>query len=276
MSTSINDAAIDRLMEIMTALRDPESGCPWDLAQDFHSIAPYTIEEAYEVVEAIERGHLDDLRDELGDLLFHIVFYAHLAQERGLWAFQEVAQSAAAKLIRRHPHVFGGEKVHDTETQTQAWEARKAEERKARAESEGRNPSILDGIGALPGLLKARKLQCRAARVGFDWPRIDPVLDKVCGEIGEIREVLSQDGPTEALEHELGDLLFACVNLARHAGVEPEAALRGANRRFERRFRHVESVLGHRKGGLESASPAEMDQAWEQAKSMEKPPLRDR
>ena len=271
----MNDAAIQRLVEIMAALRDPQSGCPWDLAQDFHSMAPRTIEEAYEVVEAIERDHLDDLRDELGDLLFHIVFYARLAQERGLWAFQEVAECAVSKLIRRHPHVFGGEKIHDAEAQTQAWETHKAAERKASAESEGRKPSILDGIGALPGLLKARKLQCRAAQVGFDWPRIDPVLDKVSEEIKEIREVLSQDGSAEALEHELGDLLFACVNLARHAGVEPEAALRGANRRFERRFRYVESMLGHRKGGLESASPAEMDQVWEQAKSMEKPLVRD-
>lgn len=267
----MNDTGLQRLIDIMAALRDPQSGCPWDRQQDFRSITPYTIEEAYEVVEAIERGDLEDLRDELGDLLFHVVFYARMAEEQGLWAFRDVAQAVADKLVRRHPHVFGhvsGEtSIGAAEEQTQAWETYKAAERRARAEAEGRAPGILDGIGALPGLLKAQKLQRRAARVGFDWPDIAPVADKVAEELEECREVLTDPDRRRALEHELGDLLFACVNLARHARIDPETALRGANRRFEARFRYVESVFADQEGGLRAASAEAMDKAWEETKS---------
>ena len=266
----MNDAGLQRLIDIMAALRDPRSGCPWDREQDFRSIAPYTIEEAYEVVEAAERGDLDDLRDELGDLLFHIVFYARMAEERGVWAFRDVAEAVADKLVRRHPHVFGeasGEAIDHAEDQTRAWEGHKAAERRAKAEAEGRTPGLLDGIGALPGLLKAQKLQRRAARVGFDWPDIGPVADKVEEELEECREVLTDPDRRQALEHELGDLLFACVNLARHVRVDPEAALRGANRRFEARFRYVESAFAGREGGLQAASAEAMEEVWEEAKS---------
>ena len=262
----MNESAVQRLIEIMAALRDPASGCPWDREQNFRSIAPYTIEEAYEVVEAIERGDLEDLRDELGDLLFHIVFYARMAEEQKLWAFPDVVKAVTAKLIRRHPHVFGETQIGDAKEQTVAWEQYKAAERRAKAEAEGREPGVLDGVGALPGLLKAQKLQRRAASVGFDWPTINPVADKVAEELEECREVLTDPARKRELEHELGDLLFACVNLARHADVDPETALRGANRRFEMRFRYMETALADRDGGLQAASPTAMDAAWEEAK----------
>ena len=260
------ESPIHRLIDIMEALRDPASGCPWDREQTIRSIAPHTIEEAYEVVEAAERGDLHDLRDELGDLLFHIVFYARLAEEQGHWNFQDIAAAVAAKLIRRHHHVFGDARIADAAEQTQAWERHKAEERRAKAAGEGRTPSVLDGIGALPGLVKAQKLQRRAARVGFDWPEIGPVADKVAEELEECREALTNPDDVPALEHELGDLLFACVNLTRHAHVDPEAALRAANRRFEARFRDVEATFADREGGLQAASLDAMEAAWEAAK----------
>ncbi|MGB0713159.1 MAG: nucleoside triphosphate pyrophosphohydrolase [Gammaproteobacteria bacterium] len=271
-----DNAPIQRLVDIMAALRDPQNGCPWDLEQDFRSIAAYTIEEAYEVVEAIERSHWDDLKDELGDLLFHIVFYARMAEEQGLWRFPDVVNAVAEKLVRRHPHVFADASVEDAEAQTRAWETHKAAEREARAEQERRAPSVLDGIGALPGLLKAGKLQRRAARVGFDWDSIDPVADKVEEELNEVRAELDRgeapDGrpvtPDAALEHELGDLLFACVNLCRHADVDPETALRGANRRFEQRFRYLEGVVTSAGGRLEETSAARLEGLWEEAKSV--------
>ncbi|MGB0722261.1 MAG: nucleoside triphosphate pyrophosphohydrolase [Gammaproteobacteria bacterium] len=265
----IDDAPMQRLVDIMAALRDPRNGCPWDLEQDFRSIAGYTIEETYEVVEAIEREHWDDLRDELGDLLFHIVFYARMAEEAGLWRFPDVVEAVAEKLVRRHPHVFADAEVADAEEQTRAWERHKAVERLERADREGRAPSALDGIGALPGLLKAGKLQRRAARVGFDWSEIAPVADKVEEELNEVREELGRIGEARshaALEHELGDLLFACVNLCRHADVDPETALRGANGRFERRFRHLEDAIISSGASLEETPQAEMERLWEAAK----------
>ena len=220
---------IHKLLAVMAALRNPQGGCPWDIEQDFASIAPYTIEEAYEVADAIERGELGELRDELGDLLFQVVFHARMAEEQGAFNFDDVVATIVEKMIRRHPHVFADEEVADAEAQTRAWEALKAKERKAK----GHPQSLLDGVTlGLPALKRAEKLQKRAARAGFDLPEIAPVFDKVCVEL-EGKDV-------QTLEGEIGELLFACVNLARHAGVDPEQALRSTNAQFVRRFQQME------------------------------------
>ncbi len=220
---------IHKLIEVMAALRDPLGGCPWDIEQDFSTIAPYTIEEAYEVADAIERGELGELRDELGDLLFQVLFHARMAEELGEFTFDDVVSAIVEKMVRRHPHVFGDEQVADAEAQTRAWEALKAKERK----DKGHPQSLLDGVTlGLPALKRAEKLQKRAAQSDFNLPEIAPVFDKVCVEID------GKDGKT--LEGEIGELLFACVNLARHAGVDPEQALRLTNARFVRRFQQME------------------------------------
>ncbi len=262
---------IARLLEVMAALRDPERGCPWDRAQTFETVAPYTIEEAYEVADAIERGDLDEgLREELGDLLFQVVFHARMAEEQGRFAFGDVVAAIADKLVRRHPHVFGGAEVRDAEAQRLAWEAHKAAEREARARAEGRAPSALDGVSpALPALTRAVKLQRRAARVGFDWASPEPVLAKVKEEVAELEHEMRSGAARERLEHEIGDLIMACANLARHLGVDPETAVRKANARFERRFRAVEAALAARGRRPEEATLEEMDALWNEAKAAE-------
>ncbi len=254
------------LLEIMVRLRHPTEGCPWDREQDFRSIAPHTLEEAYEVADAIERGDMADLRDELGDLLFQVVFYARMAEELEYFDFQDVARSISDKLIRRHPHVFGGAQVRSVEEQTRAWEAQKARERRAKAGDQTEH-SQLDHVSvALPALTRAAKLQRRAARVGFDWSDVDSVMEKIREELDELQAALK--GSDEAhVVHELGDLLFSCANLARHLTQDPETALRGANARFEDRFRKMESLLQSQDRPLEEASLAEMDAAWNRIKA---------
>lgn len=256
---------IDKLIEVMAALRDPYKGCPWDLEQNFATIAPYTIEEAYEVADAIERGELDELRDELGDLLFQVAFHARLAEEQGAFNFDDVVTAIVEKMIRRHPHVFSDEQVADAEAQTRAWEQLKAKERREKSQH-----SLLDGVAlGLPALVRSEKLQRRAARAGFDWPEINPVLDKIHEEIEEVRAELDGDDH-QALQEEIGDLLFACVNLARHAGVEAEQALRSANSKFVRRFHYVEETLRAEGSSVEEAQLAHMDALWDEAKRRQK------
>ncbi len=261
-------SAIAQLVEIMRRLRDPQSGCPWDREQNYRSLVPYTLEEAYEVADAIEQDDLDHLPDELGDLLFQVVFYARIGEEQGRFDFENVAQRICDKLVRRHPHVFADVVIDTAEEQTQAWEEHKRQERDRKAAAG--QAGILDGVSlALPALVRAAKLQRRAARVGFDWPQVGGVLAKVREELAEIEVELHQDGAPERLAEEVGDLLFSCVNLARHLQVEPEAALRIANLKFERRFRQLEILL-QPSGGIEQAGPAEMDAAWEAVKHAEK------
>jgi nucleoside triphosphate diphosphatase len=260
---------IDRLLQIMARLRDPELGCPWDREQSYESILPHTIEEAYEVADAIERGDRDELRDELGDLLFQVVFYAQIAREEGAFEFADVVAGIADKLVRRHPHVFGGDRIGSAAEQTRAWEAHKAAERADRAEP-GRPPSVLDGVPlALPALTRAGKLQKRAANVGFDWPQATEVLDKIEEEAGELRAEL-QDADRERLTEEIGDLLFACVNLSRHLEIDPETALRVANRKFEQRFRQIEALVAEQGRAPAELELAELDALWEQVKRHER------
>jgi len=262
---------IRRLLAIMARLRDPDGGCPWDLEQTFGSIAPYTVEEAYEVAEAIHQGDMAALRDELGDLLFQVVFYAQMAQEAGAFAFADIVAAICEKMLRRHPHVFGKARIADAEAQTQAWEVQKAAERRVRAEAAGRLPSLLDGVGlGLPGLTRAIKLQNRAARVGFDWPNILPVLDKLEEEIRELRHEIDTAAAPERLQDEAGDVLFGLANLCRHLKIDPEAALRHTNGKFERRFRRIEALLAERGKPAEAADLAELDALWDQAKAEER------
>ncbi|MSO70759.1 MAG: nucleoside triphosphate pyrophosphohydrolase [Alphaproteobacteria bacterium] len=261
---------IDRLLALMVRLRDPQTGCPWDAEQTFVSIAPYSIEEAYEVADAIAREDLASLKDELGDLLLQVVFHARMAEEAGHFAFGDVAQAISDKLIRRHPHVFG-DASRDAEDMRRNWEQSKAEERAARAATEGVAPSALDGVPlALPALTRCEKLQSRAARVGFDWPEAIQVLDKIEEEIKELRAEMTAQPVKARLEDELGDLLFAVVNLARHVKIDPEAALRAGNAKFERRFRAVEQELAEH--GLEPASSSleRMEQSWAEVKRRER------
>lgn len=246
-----------RLLCIMRRLRDPESGCPWDQAQNFHSIAPYTLEEAYEVADAIERGTPDELRDELGDLLFQVVFHARMAEERSWFDFADVAASIADKLERRHPHVFGDSHVADAQAQTQAWEMHKHNERAQRGYK-----GVLANIPlALPALTRAAKLQKRAARIGLDWDDRAGVVAKLYEELTELQAASAADD-TDALREEVGDLLFTCVNLARHLDVDAETALRSANHKFEARVRYVESHLDSDK----AHDAASIDQLWNTAK----------
>ncbi|WP_207478766.1 nucleoside triphosphate pyrophosphohydrolase [Arenibaculum pallidiluteum] len=263
---------IDRLLAVMARLRDPETGCPWDLEQDFGTIAPHTIEEAYEVADAIERGDMTELREELGDLLFQVVFYAQMAQERGLWDFDAVAGAVTDKMIRRHPHVFGADSVESADAMVVRWEDQKAQERAAKAADEGREPSVLDGvIAGLPALTRAMKLQKRAARVGFDWTDPADILDKIEEEIGELRTELAAR-ERDRIEDELGDLLFAVTNLARRLEVEPEGALRRTNAKFERRFRRIEALLAVQGRSTDQTSLEEMEALWQQAKREERSP----
>ncbi len=253
--------AIDRLLGLMDRLRDPASGCPWDLEQDFASIAPHTIEEAYEVADAIGRGDLDSLRDELGDLLFQVVFHARLANERGAFAFDDVVEAITDKLTRRHPHVFGGTAIADAGEQTKAWERMKRDERAARGET----GALADVPVALPALTRARKLGSRASDAGFDWPDAAGPRAKVDEELSELDRATTS-GDAARREAELGDLLFSVVNLARHLSVDPEAALRAANARFAGRFRHVEAALEREGLKMSGASADHLDRLWNAAK----------
>ena len=258
---------IDRLLAIMAQLRARDSGCPWDLEQSFASIAPYTIEEAYEVADAIARNDMAALRDELGDLLFQVVFHGRMAEEQGAFGFQDIADQCADKMIRRHPHVFGdGARIASAAEQTRAWEETKAAERAGRAASDA---SALDGVPtALPALTRAVKIQNRAARVGFDWTEAAPILNKIEEEIGELRAELD-NGSRERVEDELGDLLFAVANLARRLDCDAEAALRGATAKFERRFRHMEAVAAAEARPLQGRDLDELESLWQAAKRQE-------
>ena len=258
---------IERLLDVMARLRDPERGCPWDLEQDFASIAPYTIEEAYEVADAIARADMPALREELGDLLLQVVYHAQMAREAEQFDFDQVAEAIADKMIERHPHVFGSAEVAGAQAQSLAWEETKAAERRRKAALRDEPPSLLDDLPlALPALTLAQKLQKRAARGGFDWPAAAPVLDKIEEEIGELRAEIGSGAPPGRLEDELGDLLFALVNLARHLGLDAESALRGTNRKFERRFRAIEQALARDGRRVEETSLHQLEALWQQVK----------
>ena len=262
--------AIDDLLEVMARLRDVENGCPWDLEQTFSTIAPYTIEEAYEVADAIETGDMDQLEDELGDLLFQVVFHAQISFEAGGFDFDSVARRIATKMRDRHPHVFGGEDERTSARQAIAWEEQKAVERDARAAKSGRKPSALDGVAlALPALMRAQKLQKRAAREGFDWEDLPPVIAKIREELEELESEISAGRDEIRLQDEAGDLLFACVNLARHLGIDAEIALRDANAKFDRRFRAVEDSLAQEGKSLAEADLNEMETHWTAVKAKE-------
>ena len=255
---------IDRLLAIMARLRDPDRGCPWDREQNFATIAPYTIEEAYEVADAIEREDMTALKDELGDLLLQVVFHARMAEEAGLFAFDDVAQAIADKMERRHPHVFGDAEIASVAAQNEAWEAHKAAEREAKGEA----ASVVEGVAiALPALMRAAKISRRAARIGFDWPDADSVIDKIEEELDEIEDAIDDRAPPAALEEEIGDLLFATANLARKLDIEPETALRRATAKFERRFRRVETLAAERGIGRNLDA---LEALWQEVKAEEK------
>ncbi len=265
MDRRTHDSALGRLLEVMDRLRDPETGCPWDLEQTFRTIAPYTIEEAHEVADAIERGDLDQLRDELGDLLFQVVFHTRLAREVGAFDFDAVAAGIADKLIRRHPHVFGDGPKMDAETQTESWERIKAAER-----SQAGLDSAVDGVsGGLPPLRRAVKLQKRAARVGFDWPDLAPVLAKIREEIDELERELDARDP-DRMEDELGDVLFAVANLARKLDLDADASLRHTNLKFERRFRAMEDAAARSGRRFEELDLEQQEALWLEAKRAER------
>ncbi len=263
-----------RLLAVMAWLRDRHCGCPWDIDQTFRTIAPYTIEEAYEVADAIDRDDMPALKEELGDLLLQVVYHSQMAHEAGAFDFTDVASAIADKMVDRHPHVFGDTKVASAEAQTVSWEARKAAERAAKAAITAEPVAgALDGVArALPALLRADKIQKRAARVGFDWKELDPVIDKIEEELGELRAELNAGTVDQArLIDEMGDVLFAVANLARHCKVDPEAALRATNDKFERRFRHVEKRLAEAGRKPAEATLEEMEALWQEAKTKAQP-----
>ncbi len=266
---------LPRLLEVMARLRDPDRGCPWDREQTFRTIAPYTIEEAYEVAEACERGDAPALKDELGDLLFQVVFHARMAEEEGLFSFNDVVRAITEKMLRRHPHVFADAVIADAAAQTAAWEEHKAAERAKAAAARG-PASALDGVGTgFPALTRALKLKQRAARVGFDWPDVPPIFDKIDEEIGELRREIASGAAPARLEDEVGDLLFAVVNLARRLAVDPEQALRGTCRKFESRFRHMEAALAEEGSSPGGRSLTELEALWQRAKTEEREPPPD-
>lgn len=264
---------IDRLLEIMAALRDPETGCPWDVEQDFRTIAPYTLEETYEVLDAIERNDMDDLREELGDMLLQVVFHARMAEEKGDFAFGDVVEAITRKMIRRHPHVFGDSEARSAGMAKGAWNRIKAAEKAERAERRKQlgletkdKEGYLDDIPrAFPALLRALKLQQKAARIGFDWSEAAPILDKIAEEIAELKEAM-HGGEQAEIEEEYGDLLFAMVNLGRHLEIDAETALMAANDKFSRRFHFIEKFLEESGNTLEEASLDEMEAIWSKAK----------
>lgn len=264
---------IDRLLEIMTALREPETGCPWDLEQTFRSIAPYTLEEVYEVLDAIENNDMDDLREELGDLLLQVVFHARMAEEQGSFDFGDVVEAVTRKMIRRHPHVFGDAQARNAGMAKGSWNRIKAEEKAERAERRAKlgldtaeKNGFLDDIpNAFPALLRALKLQQKAAKVGFDWGEAVPILDKISEETEELKEAMSIGHKAETAE-EYGDLLFAMVNLGRHLDIDAETALMAANEKFRRRFHFIEKTLADNGSNLDAASLDEMENIWGAAK----------
>jgi ATP diphosphatase len=267
---------LQRLIDIMAALRAPGTGCPWDLEQTFRTIAPYTIEEAYEVADAIERGDLQDLKEELGDLLLQVVFHARMAEEASVFGFGDVVEAITTKLVRRHPHVFGDARDLSPVEVKALWDtikaAEKAERARARADAGevGAEHSLLAGVPrSLPALTRAEKLTRKAATVGFDWPEAAQVIDKIHEEIGEIQEAAASGSP-ERMEDEIGDLLFAAANLARHFRVDAETALRGANAKFERRFRAIERALAAQGRSPSDATLDEMERLWTEAKAVER------
>ncbi|HWK34447.1 MAG TPA: nucleoside triphosphate pyrophosphohydrolase [Hyphomicrobium sp.] len=267
---------MSRLIEIMAALRDPDTGCPWDQEQTFASIAPYTIEEAYEVADAIARGNLVELKDELGDLLLQVVYHARMAEEQGAFAFGDVVEAVTAKMIRRHPHVFGNDEERAAGAEPGFWDRVKKQEKSAA----GRDApaGVLDDVPVtLPALTRAIKLQNKAAKVGFDWPSLAPVFAKLHEEVGELetaisdtaQQTASSDGRAE-IEEEFGDLLFVMANVARHLDIDPETALRAANGKFVRRFRYIEARLAEQGSSPEGSTLSEMDELWNAAKAAEK------
>lgn len=261
-------AKIEELLTVMRRLRDPETGCPWDREQNYATIAPYTIEEAYEVSDAIDRKDMTALKSELGDLLFQVVFHARMAEEDGDFAFEDVVEAITEKMIRRHPHVFAGMSFEDAEAQTANWEAHKAEERRQKAESEGRMVSILEDVPVnLPALLRAEKLTKRAARVGFDWPEADQVVAKIDEELDEVKAEIDAGAPLDRIQDEIGDLLFTVANLARHFRIDPETALKDTNRKFIERFQYVEKRLYEDGKRMKDVDLARMEDLWQVAKS---------
>jgi MazG family protein len=264
---------IDDLLGIMTALRTPGTGCPWDLEQTFETIAPYTVEEAYEVADAIERGDMEDLKQELGDLLLQVVYHAQMASEAGAFDFSDVVDAVATKMVRRHPHVFGEAQIRDAVELEGLWERVKAEEKAERQSDDGPG-SVLEGVPrALPALTRALKLQNKAARVGFDWPDLEPVLDKVREELSELEAALGDtSGSAEAqaqVQAEYGDFLFAAANLARHLTLDPETALSAANGKFVRRFERIEIMVKGEGRRIEDLDLAQLDRLWNQVKAEE-------
>jgi ATP diphosphatase len=258
-------SSITRLLDIMARLRNPQRGCPWDLEQTFRTIAPYTIEEAYEVADAIERDDLASLRGELGDLLFQVVFHAQMASERGAFAFDDVVAAICDKLERRHPHVFGDARIDSAAAQTVAWEEQK------RLERERAGASVLDDVPlALPALTRANKLGKRAALVGFEWPDVAGALDKLDEELGELRKEVAEEAGEAAIANELGDVLFCVVNVCRYLRIDPETALRAANTKFERRFGYVERRLREQGRRVGEATLEEMDRLWDEGKAKER------
>ncbi|NTJ42330.1 nucleoside triphosphate pyrophosphohydrolase [Agrobacterium larrymoorei] len=268
---------ISRLIEIMEALRQPETGCPWDIVQTFETIKPYTIEEAYEVADAIERKDMDDLCDELGDLLLQVVFHSRIAEEMGEFTFEDVVHAVTSKMIRRHPHVFAVSDADTAESVKVQWDVIKAQEKRERAERRAKRGITEDFkagfLGSIqrsqPALTEALKLQEQAARVGFDWSASEPILDKIEEEIAELRQALSEGNPAKVTD-ELGDLIFALVNIGRHVKADPENALRGTNTKFRRRFNHIEKSLPEQGHTLESASLEQMEELWQAAKAIER------
>jgi nucleoside triphosphate diphosphatase len=268
---------IQGLIDIMAALRQPETGCPWDVVQTFETIKPYTIEEAYEVADAIERGDRDDLCDELGDLLLQVVFHARMAEEEGAFSFGDVVEAVTRKMIRRHPHVFERSEADTPERVKAQWSEIKEEEKRERRDRRQRRGLPADAsaghLGAVqrsfPALVEALKLQERAAKVGFDWSEPEPILDKIEEEVGELREAL-RHGDQDKVSDELGDLIFALVNIGRHTGADPEMALRGTNTKFRRRFSHIEQELEANGEALASAPLDRMEELWQAAKAIER------
>lgn len=258
-----------RLLDIMAELRHPETGCPWDLQQDFASLAPYTLEEAHEVAEAAERGDVEDLREELGDLLLQVVFHSRIAEERGLFDFDAVAEAIAGKLVRRHPHVFGDADFATDAERHQFWEESKLAEQREKGKAAANDSALGQIPPGLPALMTAQKLQSRAARHGFDWPSIEPVFAKLHEELDELKAA-HQAGDERHIREELGDLLFVIANLARHLKMDAEACLRDGNAKFTRRFRHIERRVAERGGVLTDHTLAELDAYWNEARRMDK------
>lgn len=266
----VGNTPFARLVDLMARLRDPASGCPWDLEQDFKSIAPYTIEEAYEVLDAIEAGNMDELRDELGDLLLQVVFHSQMANEAGHFNIGDVAEAINDKMIRRHPHVFGNEASRTSQMQKGAWEAQKAAERAAKGAKADEMVSALDGVAsALPALLRAEKLQKRAARTGFDWTNPEDIFEKLAEETAEVREAM-EEGDAAHIEEEIGDLLFVTANLARRLKIDPEEALRRANAKFTRRFHAMEALAKGKGIAFDTLDIQAQEALWQTVKKDEK------